>query len=304
MGKSALPAQLRLLRPSGEPGYPAAFVSEDGGTVKTVARLAPATEALPPEVEAYLAIATAFSRCIVRIWAAEAAEARLLLAGSEFRAHGQFISEGPTAAVLQHLVHLPDNSLEALRDVTNVSHLLYATALFDTFLSETTRFLFLLIPRAIGEDHPVPMRALLEADARNEAVTSAAHDRAREIGHQPFARRIELLQDIFGLKLSLSAPTLQALAHFSSMHSSALHDQGAVRLELGSLGEVVASREGCTLHPAKLNADDVHCAIDSYEQSARSIAGAVFTQILKQGENPAVQLLLKGSTAMLELHPS
>jgi len=267
--------------------------------VKTVARMAPATEALPPEVETYLAIATAFSRGTVRIWAAKSAESKLLLAASELRAYGQSITEAPTVAALQHLFHLPVNSLEVLREVTNISHLLYATALFDAFLSETTRFLFLLIPGAIGEEHPVPMRALLEADARNEAVTNAAHDRAREIGHQPFACRIELLQDIFGLNIALSAPTLQGLAHFSSMHSSTLHDQGALRLRLGNLGEIVASREGCALHPAKLNADDVHCAIDSYEQSARSIAGAVFTQILKQGENPAVQLLLKGSTAIL-----
>jgi hypothetical protein len=53
-----------------------------------------------------------------------------------------------------------------------------------------------------------------------------------------------------------------------------------------------------------MSRDDVRWAIDSYEQSARALTVAVFSQILKQGDHPAVQLLLKGSTANLEIRSS
>lgn len=264
-------------------------------------------------LETYLNIAFSFSQGVVRIWGAEADSSRLLRALERFHASDQPGLDGPASAVLQQLARIPYNSMESLASVTNVSHLLYATTLFDTFLSETTQFLFLLLPRAIGEDQPVPLRALIDATAKNEAIMHAAFARTREIGYLPFAERIQLLRNTFGLEITLSAETADGLAHFSSVHDSAAHDRGIFPFQLDDQGNVVSRknvlrkvsrRDAAHYHSTKIRSDDVRGAIDSYEQAARAVATAVFTQVLKQNDHPAVQLVLKGSTARLDLNAS
>jgi len=264
-------------------------------------------------LETYLNIAFSFSQGVVQIWGAEAASGRLMRALNGFHALGQPGLEGPAAAVLQHLARIPYNSMESLVYVTNVSHLVYATTLFDTFLSETTQFLFLLLPQAMGENQPVPLRALIDAASKNEAIAQAASARTREIGHLTFAERIQVLRETFGLDITLSTETADGLAHVASVRDGAANDQGTFPLRLDDRGNVVprknvtrkVSRQNAARqHTTKIGGDNVRRAIDSYEQAARAVARAVFTQVLKQSDHPAVQLVLKGSTARLELNAS
>lgn len=260
-------------------------------------------------LEIYLNIVFSFSRGVVRIWAAEAASTRLLCALNAFRTLDLPNVEGPVAAVLQPLARIPNNSVESLVYVTNVSHLVYAATLLDTFLSETIQFLFLLIPSAMGEGQQVPLRALIDAPSKNEAITQAASARTREISHRPFADRIQFLRETFGLEITLTPDTTDGLARFSSIHGSAVHDQGTFPVQLDSRGNVRSRRSatrhnGRSLPSEKANAEEVRRAIDSYEQAARAIAAAVFNQVLRRGDHPAVQLVLKGSTAQIELRPS
>jgi len=85
--------------------------------------------------------------------------------------------------------------------VTDLSHLIYATSLLDTFLSETTLFLFLLHPLSMGKNQQVPLRMVIEASSRNETLTQAARARTREISYLPFLGRLQFLRDTFGLRL-------------------------------------------------------------------------------------------------------
>jgi hypothetical protein len=268
-------------------------------------------------LETYLNIVFSFSRGVVRIWSAESAAARLLSVLNAFRSAELANVEGPAAAVLQPLARVSHHSVESLVQVTNVSHLVYAASLLDMFLSETVQFLFLLIPRAMGENQQVPLRALIDAPSKNEAITQAAVARTHEISERTFAERIQFLRETFGLEIKLTPETAEELARFSSVRDSAVRDQGKVRLD--GRGNIISRRSSTRRSagtpppdphspdprsPEKLGADEVRRAIDAYEQATRAIAAAVFTQILRQGDHPAVQLVLKGSTAQIELRPS
>jgi hypothetical protein len=221
---------------------------------------------------------------------------------TEFRASGRPSGEGTAAGVLHHLARIPNSSMESLSYVTDVSHLVCATKLFDTFLSETTQFLFLMIPRAIGDTQPVPLRALFEAPSKNEAITLAASARALEISHLPFVARIQFLREAFDLEFAIPSDALEGMVHIAHIGGWGLLDhQDSFHLRLDNRGEVVGKEKMSSPFPTKISGDDVRWAIDSYERSARAIAEAVFTQVLKQSDHPAVQLLLKGSTSMLEV---
>jgi len=272
-----------------------------GEIVKTLLRNS-SWEGLDPCLETYLNVASSFSRGVNCIWTAEDASVGLLCAMTEFRTSGRPSGEGAAAGVLHHLARIPSNSMESLAYVTDVSYLMCATRLFDTFLSETTQFLFLMVPRAIGDTQPVPLRALFEASSRNEAITLAASARALEISHLPVVARIQFLREAFELDFAIPSDDLEGMVHIAHIGRCVLPDhRDSFHLRLDDRGEVVGKEKMSSPFPTKISRDNVRWAIDSYERSARSIAEAVFTQVLKQSDHPAVQHLLKGSTSMLEV---
>jgi hypothetical protein len=246
-----------------------------------------------PQVKGYLAVTESFLGGLVRIWRAEAAFARLMLALVRFHAEDRPGVDGPAATVLEHLDRIPYSSYDALSYVTNVSHLVYATTLLDTFLSDTTLFLFLLNPQAIGKDQQISLRTLINARSRNEAITEAAVTRMREIGYLSFNSRIDFLRKRFGLNITLPADVVDALHHYPSIRNTAVHDQGIYELGLHDDGTISSRQKTCPQHPTKITGKDVQKAIEAYERVAQSVAGTVFAQVLKQGDHPRVQSLLR-----------
>jgi len=259
-------------------------------------------EGLDPALETYLNVSSSFFRGIDRIWEAESALARLLGALTESRTSSLPCEDAAAAGVFRYLARITGKSQGSLEYVTNIAHLMYATMLLDTFLSETTQFLFLLSPRAMGDNQPVPLRGLIDSPWRNDAISCAALARASEIGKLPFPERIQFLQETFGLQITIAADALAGVEHFSCVSSNMTHDQqGSFQLQLDGRGDIVAKEQTCPRHARKISREDVRWAIDSFERAARPVVEAVFSQLLKQGDHPAVQLLLKGSTVKLEL---
>ena len=254
---------------------------------------------MTPSLKSFLDVALSFKQGIYRFWGAEAAVSRLMCALGECRISESAGLDGPSSNVLQQLARIPYSSYDSLAYVTNVSHLVYATTLLDTFLSDTTLFLFLLIPQSMGKNQQVPLRTLIDASSRNAALSQAAMARSREIGYLPLSGRIQFLRDTFGLQIELSKDTEYALDHYSSTRNAAVHDQGIFELKLDENGSVVTRQKTCPLHPTNITGDDVHNAINAYEQVVLSVAKAVFTQVLKQQDHPAVQKLYKTNAADL-----
>jgi hypothetical protein len=260
---------------------------------------------LKSTVNSYLDIAQSLAHGLFRIWGAEAASARLMCALTEFYVSDRIGLDGPGAAALQHLNRIPYSSYESLAYITDVSHLVYATTLLDTFLSDTTLFLLLLHPASIGKNYQIPLQTLLSTSSRNEAITQAGLTRTREIGYLPFPGRIQFLKDTFGLIFDLDANAGEILAYYPSVRNTAVHDQGIFELILDNHGQVTSRMKACPRRPTKINGEDVYKAIKGYENVCMSIAWAVFAQVLKEQDHPAVQQFFKKRNAATDdLQPS
>src|SRR5258707_2024871 len=103
-----------------------------------------------PALESYLTVAFSFVQGLLRLTRAKAAHFRLLSAISSFRESGCVGLDSPGRGALSHLAKIEYASFDSYKYVTDLSHLIYATSLLDTFLSETTLFLFLLHPLSMG----------------------------------------------------------------------------------------------------------------------------------------------------------
>ena len=90
-----------------------------------------------------------FQLGLLRFHRAESAYARLNLVYLSYQRESA--AEGIPSDMAFNLSKVSPDSYGAHLHVTNVSHLVYSTTLFDTFLNDTTTFLFLLHPESIGK---------------------------------------------------------------------------------------------------------------------------------------------------------
>lgn len=255
------------------------------------------TNAVPSDAETYSRVVESFALGIYRFWGAEAASARLMCALTSL--HGDpAVSTTPerSSEAISHLLKIPFSSYDALRYVTDVSHLVYATTLLDTFLSDTTLFLLLRHPRAIGKEQQVSLGRLLAAGSRSEVITEAAGKKAREASYLPFTARVQYLRETFGLTLLLSDALEAALAHFPSVRNTAVHDQGVFEFALDEQGHVMAKQKACAHHPTPVSYEAVASAADSYASIAYAVAKEVFEHVLHAPGHPA--LMSFGATAL------
>jgi hypothetical protein len=190
-------------------------------------------------------------------------------------------SEVPSTRMTEVMRAIRFESFDSLTYVMNISLLVYATSLLDTFLTESTTFLLLLIPAAIGKSFQVPLKTLIDAESRNAALTQAALSRSRDISYKTFLDRLQFLRDTFGLEIDIKSDTAERLVHFSNLRNTAVHDQGIFEFFLDDSGRVATRQKACEHRPTTLGDDDPYAAAKVYNQIVEETARSIFLQILK-----------------------
>ena len=86
---------------------------------------------------------------------------------------------------------IAESDIEAFEYVHQISHLVHANSLFDTFLSDCTRLLLSMHPGAIGANQQVSLQVILKAGTRSDILNQAIAKKTREIGMQSTVVRLE-----------------------------------------------------------------------------------------------------------------
>ena len=160
--------------------------------------------------------------------------------------------------------------------VTAASHLVYATALFDSYLTDTTRFLMLRDPAKLGSRTPIYWETFLNLKARSSTIVQLVTKRTREIAFWPFLRRIEFLNKTFGLKASLDSSLLKDLEQYSGIRNAIVHDHALAEPGLADNDEVIIRQRRLGHHDLKSN--DVRVAMRTYALAAK----AVFSEVCER----------------------
>jgi len=191
-----------------------------------------------------------------------------------------------TGKVSMAITHATPGELDSFTYITSMSHLVYATTLFDTFLQGVTRLLFFLHPTAMGENTSLPIDLLVSARTKNEALTQVINNGVRNLGRDPFIDRIKLLKKRFGLALDIDDKTRKALEHYATARNTVVHDQGAFAFRFDDADRVVLEREKCMLHPTLVGYDEIMDAMVVHGRVVTSIVNAVIERILKCPKEP------------------
>ncbi len=239
------------------------------------------------EMVTYTRILLSFIEGMMRFWSAESVSSRLSATLASYKADASNDSiEGKYRAMLSWMDGISRERFEAHTHVVNASHLVYATSIFDTFLSETTLFMLLRNPGSIGGKRQVLLEDVLDAASLVALVNGAALKRAREIAYQSFQDRISFLGGTFGLRFTIDSNLLEKLERYAMLRNLAVHDQGTYELKRTETGTVVADeRPGGGL---VISNDDPLNAADTYGQIGTAIAESILTNVLACPDHPLI----------------
>jgi len=235
-----------------------------------------------------------FQLGFLRLVLADLAARELVCAAREFKTSPrQNIDGHPHREALTHLDHVTDLELDVFLYMEATSHLVYATSVLDSFLTDTTRFLFSLFPHSMGRNQVVPVKAVLEATSRTALINEAISKRVREIGFQPFLERIQFLRRTFRLELTLNDETVQALQTYATVRNAIVHDQSTHDVTMSEGGAIEVIQKACLRHPRSINPESLEGAQRAYLETAMAIYVAVAKTVFKRTENPRESELMK-----------
>jgi hypothetical protein len=186
-----------------------------------------------------------------------------------------------TSEILKILDEMSCDEFDSLDYITDVSFLVYATSILDSFLSDTTLFLFLLHPASMGTNHQITLQLLIDASSKNEALTNVARKRAREISYKTFVDRIKFLEDTFSLKFNFDPGWMDSLIKYSSIRNEAVHDQGIYKLLLNEDDKIESQQKLCISLPIQLTIEEALDAVGVYSGITEEIIKSMMAQVLK-----------------------
>lgn len=245
-------------------------------------------------LEVFVHVAMSFLQGVNRLGEARFTGERLLRAYYSANADAT-LRKDKLCDVKHMLVELPEERVNSFERVRHSSELVYATALFDTFLTDTTMFLLLMHPRAIGKNSSVPLEVLLASSSRSEAITEAARRKARELAHAGFDARMKALEAPFGLHFNIPKDVAHALTHYSGLRNVVVHDQSFYDFALTDTGLIATERS--STWPVRY--EDIDTAAAAYRSVAAAVADVVFRDVLKVADH---QLAIDAVTALRGSH--
>jgi hypothetical protein len=174
------------------------------------------------------------------------------------------------------LAALPEGRVKSFEHIRYSSELIYATALLDTFLSDSTLFLLLLHPKAIGKNSTVPLELLLASTSRFAVITEAAKRKVRELAYAGYTARLAALRTSFGIQVVVEDFVVTTLERYAELRNVVVHDQAFYDLVLSESGLRAVERT----QQAPVTNDDVNMALETYRYVVAAVAQAIFYEVL------------------------
>ena len=170
--------------------------------------------------------------------------------------------------------------------------MVYGTTVFDTFLSDSAKFLLLKFPRTLG-DVTIEFSDVIVSDSKESIIQNVVEKKVRSMSFNGFPERLRYLRKTFDLKFELDSETKKNLEHFSTMRNVISHDQGVHDLKLGPDGHLSAVQKTCAIHPTIVTNEDVFGAWNAYRSSTLAIYSSIVTQVLGAADNPQAKKVIK-----------
>jgi hypothetical protein len=233
-------------------------------------------------VETYVAVLWSYVYGSIRLNEAELATHRFSISVAKYKAQvGTTSEQTAIPEFLYQFDRMSYREWDAFQYVTALSYLVYATSLLDTFLNDTTKFLLLMHPGAIGKEVKLTTEEILSAKHPLDLIGLAVARKAREISFGSFVQRLSFLHDRFSIKVGLSPEFQEQLEHYSTVRNVVVHDQGFLELRASESGFIEFTQKACPRHPTLVDISDLRKAYKAYAEVMRQVGRAVLHDVLQ-----------------------
>ena len=185
---------------------------------------------------------------------------------------------------IQMLDEVEPESFQDYQSITQTSYLVYGMAILDSFITETTSFLFLKNPAALGKKEGVAWDVFLNRDKRTNTIVDAANRKARDIAFWPLNRRLELLQKNFHIKINIAEDVLADVTRYVEIRNAAVHDHTIVGLSLDENDRVISHSR--TEPPKRLKSGDLRLALHAFS----SVIAGIFMGVCESFSEQSSEL--------------
>jgi hypothetical protein len=182
---------------------------------------------------------------------------------------------------LSKLLEIKFQQYDHFSYISNLSFLVYLTTIFDTYLSDVTKFLFSLFPNSLQNSQSVDIKTILTSKSKFDILNSTIEKKVLEISYSSFFDRISMLEKKFGLNFSIPQNIIDYLHHYSSLRNTAIHNQSFFEIFLNSKGKTELRQITCPHHPTLVTHEDIKNASEIYRFLMKEIYFSVKKQILK-----------------------
>lgn len=102
--------------------------------------------------------------------------------------------------------------------------LVVSMTIFDTFLTDLTRFLFLHQPMALPKDKQCSFGEILEAQGYEALIDQIIRKVVNELSYKNYRDRVAYLKKAFGFSLTNLESSLNELGRFAELRNQVVHD--------------------------------------------------------------------------------
>ena len=165
--------------------------------------------------------------------------------------------------------------------VNTAGLLIYATAIFDTFLTDTTKFLYYLYPDKIAPNKPISWTKLISSDSKGSIINEVINKKCREISFWPFIRRIEYIIRQFGLNMEINDDTKKLLEKYSTLRNVILHDQSLADIQLDGNDKLIIENRIVKTDPTFVSSEDFTDAMKTFLELIKVVYNSISKEKLK-----------------------
>lgn len=232
-------------------------------------------------IEIFNSISLSFLQGLIRLTQGRIVSNSLKLIMYKFYStDGGDYSNSSYEAVLEEIGQIAHEEFDSFVYLNNASQLVYATTLFDTYISEVTRFMFLLNPSSIGPDQVIRLKEVLKSEDRSDLINELCSKKVRELGFLLFLARLGFLESRFGVMISLDSESISSLEHYSTLRNTLIHDQSIFDIILDKSGDISLIQKTCPLHPTIVTDDDVKTSWKAYFSVCRILYQRVMEDVI------------------------
>lgn len=164
--------------------------------------------------------------------AANATLFRLFTAQAEYRLkelENDLCTNKGCQSVFSHHKLIDKERLEILEAAYSRNVVITTISMFDSFLSDLTRFLLIIHPDAISKERQVKVGEILACSNFSGVLDTIIGKYVHELAYKSIRDRIQYLNQVFGIDISAFSDQLEKLQKYADLRNLLIHDTSNFR---------------------------------------------------------------------------